>query len=173
MFTRKLFLHVILFRFILPIELRVIICEDYFPFWPNERTILTLHEIQEQKEKTWNYNNTIHGDFIGDIDILEIVCPLLSNIIDFDDGKIIGLTWYVNKKENKFVYGPACSPYIIEFCCNKRPPLSYLNAAYFEDADFMLTLMNSSLPLQDLTEEKLTRDVFRCYRNRVLSILDS
>ena len=48
MHLRKVNLHLsLLLQLQLPIELRCIIIEDYFPFLPNESHILTLEEIKD------------------------------------------------------------------------------------------------------------------------------
>lgn len=51
-------LHLVLYsRFALPIELRYIICENYFPFLPNEKNCLTVARVKNFDRTQPLYSN--------------------------------------------------------------------------------------------------------------------
>lgn len=82
---------VLLYQFTLPVELRFIICENYFPFLPNEELCLNLQEVNKAqrfvKSFDWDFHFIHYKDLVFMLNYYShglkkiVVCVVRQNAI--------------------------------------------------------------------------------------------
>lgn len=144
--------HLILFRLHFPVELRSIICNDYFPFLPNE-----IERLQARKLFSMNY-----------IKIFTLFESPVDPNSDTKDPCYIVL-WIIKRPiEGTFevTIRKSCPVASVSDC---RYVTDYLHCKREEDNFFVL---NADINITEENMHTIHESIVKWYRNRILYVFD-